>query len=126
MGTNSRGLVSARAVSFSAVHTTEFLSEIWNQRVEVGIFDRDLQCAVTVLTTASLGLADASPVGGAVAGTPEARSVDEGLDEVDGMAVLKPPVGAQSSQSSCQEVASEMRDLDPGQGRHIMLTLQSL
>ena len=105
----------ARASRRLRVQAAEFFTKIRDQGIEMDVLDGNAQDAVAVLAAASLGLADADPVGGAVAGAFEPGSVDEGFDEVDGVAVLCLPVGAQTAEREGKEMAGEMRDANPRQ-----------
>ncbi len=52
---------------------------------------------VAVELAAALGVAEAEPVGGLVAGAGEALLFDEGLEEDGAVAVAREPVGGESS-----------------------------
>ena len=97
------------------VQVRESFTEIRDQRIEIYVFDWDVQCAVAILAAASLCLAGAGPVGGAVAGAFESGPVNKGFDEVDGVAVLGRPIGCEPADNMCQEVTGKVRDADPGE-----------
>ena len=67
-----------------------------------------------VLAGASGGLAQVEPVGSAVAGPPETRSVDEGFDQLQGPGICALPVLAQPAQDQAQDLAGQLRRLYPG------------
>ena len=114
IGTSARGLVSARTVSSSTVHTAEFLAKAGGQGIDVDVLDRHVQGVVAVLTTAALGLADADPVGGAITGALEAGAVDEGLDQIDRMSILGQPIGREATGKAGKQVRGQMGDVNPG------------
>ena len=79
------------------------------------IFNGDVQRVVAVLSTASLSLADAGPVRSAVAGALETGTVDEGLDQVDGVAILGLPIGREAAGKTCEHVRGQMWNANPGE-----------
>ena len=56
----------------------------------------------------ALGLADAGPVGGAVAGAGEPAGLDEGLGQDRGVAVAGPPVGGQPAGDGGEQRGGEV------------------
>ncbi len=115
ISTRRPGFRLARASRALRVQAAELFTEVRDQGVDVDVLDRDAQCAVAVLAAPSLGLADADPVGGAVAGALEAGAVDEGLDQMDWMAVLGQPVGREAAGYAREQVRGQMRDANPGE-----------
>src|SRR3972149_1574741 len=79
------------------VHMAEECSHARGGGVEVDVLDRHAEGAVAGLAAAALGRAHRNPVGGAVAGAGEAIALDEGLEEMDRMAVASLPIGGQPS-----------------------------
>ncbi len=69
---------------------------------------------VAVEFAPAFGLADARPVGGAVAGAGESGCFDEGLGQDGGVAVAGPPVGGQAAGDGGEEAGGEVGDLDVG------------
>ena len=63
------------------------------QGVKVDVLDRQGVFVAAVEFAPAFGLADAGPVGGAVAGAGEPAGLDEGLGQDRGVAVAGPPVG---------------------------------
>src|SRR5580704_12251619 len=57
------------------------------------------------------------PVGRAVAGPEKTTGIDEGLGEVDRMAVHPLPVPGQRARYAAQYMRSQMRNFDPGQNQ---------
>src|SRR5205085_5596874 len=57
------------------------------------------------------------PVGSAVAGSAKTAGIDEGLGEVDRMAVHPLPVCGQRARYAAQYVRSQMRHFDPRQNQ---------
>ena len=62
----------------------------------------------------AFGLADAGPVGGAVAGAGEPAGLDEGLGQDRGVAVAGPPVGGQPAGDGGEQPGGEVGDGDVG------------
>ena len=112
-GVIHHGCASAGALILSAVHMAKFLTEMVCQRLDKDILDWNAQGAVAVLAAASLGLADAYPVGGAVASASKAFSIDKSLNEVNGVPVLGLPVRAETAGKTREHVRGQMRNADP-------------
>ncbi len=115
ISSRASGLLRAKATSCSRRHTVELLAEARRQRVEVDVFDRHADVVGSVLACAALRLANADPVGGAVAGAFEAGSVNEGLDEMNRMPVLGQPVRGEAAGKTREQVRGQMRHAHPRQ-----------
>ena len=98
----STSVALGRPSSALRVHMAEEFSQAWGEAVEIDVLDRHAEGSVAVLATAALGLAHVNPVGGLVAGAAEAIALDEGLDQIDGMAISSLPVGAQTLEGEGQ------------------------
>ena len=66
--------------------------EVFDQGVEVDIFDDAvIEGDISSFSEAS-GLSNVDPVGGLIGGAFESALIDEGFEEVDGVAVIVEPV----------------------------------
>lgn len=88
-----------------------------DERVEVNVFDRQGECGISVLTTATLSAADTYPVGRFVAGSDEPIPFDERFHQVHRMAVFDLPVNLDSSNNPAQYMGGQMRDTNPGEDK---------
>lgn len=65
----------------------------------------------------AFGLPHANPVGGFVAGSPEAIFFHEGFQEIDGLLVDRRPIRRDSSGNHGQNLGGQTLDVDPGQNK---------
>ena len=93
---------------------TEFLPEIFRERIEIDGFDRLGLPVVAVVLAAPLGVAGIGPVGGPVAGTLEAGRVHKGLQQGDSLVVEGQPVSLDAPSVQGQDLGGQMLDVDPG------------
>ena len=83
------------------------------KRIEVDGLDGRADAVMNVVAGSAGGVAGMDPVGGFVAGSLESTAFDEGLREDDGMTVFVFPVGGEAAEGQGENMAGEMRDLDP-------------
>ena len=76
-------------------------------------FARQVQPMKPILTAASLGLADAGPVGGPIEGAWKAILLDKAFQEIEIVVVLLLPVGADAPLHLAQEMAAQMGQANP-------------
>jgi len=81
---------------------TEPPGEIATQRISPYGFNGAIGLAGMILFASAGGLAQADPVGGAIAGPLEALCIDKGLKPIDGMAVKGLPVAGNGPGAFCQ------------------------
>ena len=79
------------------------------------VFCRDAQAMMAVIAAAPRALADQLPVGGPIAHTAIAAAIDEGLQAIEGVAILRHPIGLDAPRDPRQEMTGQVRNLDPGQ-----------
>ena len=96
------------------------------QRVEIDVFDRHAQLPGTILPAAALGLACASPIGRSIASPLEALPIDKGFDQMDGVAVSGLPIVGQPPRNASQDMAGQVRHLDPRQAGHTLPIIRHL
>lgn len=70
---------------------------------------------IAILAAAPRGVAHMLPVGGPVAGGGEAVALDEGLQPLETVAVLGPPVRVNAAGHRAEQVTGQMRNAHPGQ-----------
>lgn len=88
---------------------------MWNEGIQIHIFERDLEQVLRVVTAAPLRLSDANPIGSPVADAAKPFLIDEGFEHIEGMSVLARPVVANASGDGSENVTGQMRNTDPGQ-----------
>ena len=70
---------------------------------------------IPVVAGAPLSWTQLHPVGRLVAGAPEAAAIHESFQRMNRMSILALPVGANTSSETREQVAGQVRHLDPGQ-----------
>jgi hypothetical protein len=87
------------------------LAKLWMQGIEIHVFNGNLLPAPlgAVLTGAALGLPDALPVGGSVAGCAKTLPLHKGLQQIDGMTVFGLPVPTQPPAQVAQNTTGQPR-----------------
>lgn len=94
---------------------TQEFSCFGEEGIDIDVLDGDAQGVVAVLTATALGLTDADPVGGFVAGAFKAALFHEGFQEVERMSVFGLPIGRDAAGDASENMAGQMRDFDPWQ-----------
>jgi len=95
--------------------SAQFLPEVSAQGVEIDVFDAAVKPMLVPFFGHSFGFTHMDPVGGLVAGSPEALPFHEGFEQVDGVVVgfepiVGDPFGIEGEDPGCQAL-----DRDPGQ-----------
>ena len=87
------------------------------QGIKINVFDRQSVGSTirAVLSAATLGLANAPPVGSPVATAGKAVALDKGFQQINGMAVFTLPIAAQPPGDAAQQVAGQRGHSYPGQ-----------
>ena len=95
--------------------SAQFLPEASTQRIEIDVFDAAVQQVVVPSFSHPFGFTHMDPVGGPVAGSPEAVPFHEGFEQMDGVMIdfepiVRDPFGIDGEYPGCQAL-----DGDPGQ-----------
>ena len=85
------------------------------QRPDIHVFDGGGKSARRALASPALGLAQANPIGRAVAGAGKALALDKGFHQPEGLPVFGLPVLAQAAADLAQNVAGQVRHAHPGE-----------
>ena len=101
--------------------SAHFLPEVSAQGVEIDVFDAAVKPMLVPFFGHSFGFTHMDPVGGLVAGSPEALPFHEGFEQVDGVVVgfepiVGDPFGIEGEDPGCQAL-----DRDPGRMRKRVL-----
>jgi len=92
------------------------LPKAWVQGIKINVLEGQPEgpSVRAVLAAAAFGLANAPPVGGPVASAGKAVLLDEGFQQVEGMAVFALPIAAHPPSDAAQQMAGQRRHADPG------------
>jgi len=88
--------------------------EVFDQGVEVDIFDEAMIEGGISFFCETFGLSDIDPIGGLIGGAFEATLVDEGFEQVEGMAKIGGPVLTEAFDIEGEEFGGEVRDFNIG------------
>ena len=105
---------SATIAAISDDALAEDATKSFCQRVEVNILDGHFKAGMSVAAT-PLGLTDTDPVGCLITDALEAIPFHKCFQEINGMAVFLYPVRTDTPGDSSQDMASQVRNSDPGQ-----------
>lgn len=82
-GLSTRSATASGLVTQAAMISSRFMLkhplEVFRQRVQVDIFNRNIEGEVPVVTAPACGLTYTAPVGGSVTNTPETFPFDKGF-----------------------------------------------
>jgi hypothetical protein len=70
---------------------------------------------IAVIAAAPRALTDPLPVGGPIADTAIATAIDEGLQAMERVAILRRPIGLDALRDAREEMTGQVRNPDPGQ-----------
>ena len=104
----------------------QFGAEVFAQRIAQHILQRAGDPLGLFLDPAPGGLAQVDPVGRPVACALEALAIHEGLQVMDRVTVELLPVGADPAGDAAQDMAGQMRNLDPGQDEEARVICQEM
>jgi hypothetical protein len=95
--------------------SAQFLPEVFRERVEIDVFNAAVKPVVMSPFSHSLGFTHMDPVGGLVAGSPEAVPFHKGFKQVDREMVDPEPILRDSFGIEGEELGGQAFDGNPGQ-----------
>jgi hypothetical protein len=94
---------------------TKFRPPVLSERIEIDVFDAAVKQVVVPSFSHSLGFTRMDPVGGLVAGSPEAVPFHEGFEQVDRMMIDLAPIVGDRLDIEGKDPGSQAFDGNPGQ-----------
>ena len=92
--------------------------------IEIHILDAGQRTSIqSVIASAPGAPPHLAPVGGLITCTGEARTIHKGLQRFNPMSVFMHPVPTYSTGNPAEHMTGKIRNANPGQSSHIMLTL---